>query len=126
MPDLITIDVGDSDLAGLASATVQVHSSSSSNRIAVTVAPTSKPGLLRGFIAVLSGTNAAAPGRFRANNGDIVVVEYFDASGQVTLQSTAVIDVVVPVIANRDLEAGYQGAIVTWDTSEPADSPPRP
>ncbi len=122
LPDLITIDVGDSDLAGLASATVQVHSSSSSNRIAVTVAPTSKPGLLRGFIPVVSGTNAAAPGRFRANNGDIVVVEYFDASGQVTLQSTAVIDVVVPVIANRDLEAGYQGAIVTWDTSEPADS----
>jgi len=122
LPDLIAVEVGDSDLAGLAGATVQIHSSSFSNRIAVALAPTSKPGLLRGFIPVVSGTNAAAPGRFRANNGDIVVVEYFDASGQVTLQSTAVIDADVPAIANLDLEAGYQDAIVTWDTSESADS----
>ena len=122
LPDLITIEVGDSDLAGLASATVQIHSSSFSNKIAVTVAPTSKPGLLRGFIPVVSGTNAPSTNRLRAYNGDTVVVEYFDASGQVTLQSTAVIDAVVPTIANLDLEAGYQDAIVRWDTSESADS----
>ena len=122
LPDLITIEVGDSDLAELASSTVQVHSSSFSNRVAVTVAPTSKPGLLRGSVPVVSGTNAPAPGRFRANNGDTVVVEYFDASGQVTIHSTAVIDVVSPAISNLEVLAEYQDAVVIWDTSELSDS----
>jgi len=122
LPDLITIEVADTDLAALASATVQIHSSSFSNRVAVAVKPTAKPGLLRGFISVLPGTNAAAPGRFRANNGDTIVVEYFDASGQVTLQSTAVVDAVPPAIANLDLEVGYQDATVLWDTTEPTDA----
>ena len=122
LPDLITVEVGDSDLAGLAGATVQIHSSSFSNRIAVALAPTSKPGLLRGFIPVVSGTNAPSTNKLRAYNGDTVVVEYFDASGHVTLQSTAVIDAVSPSITNLDLEVGYQHAIVMWNTSERTDS----
>lgn len=122
LPDQVTIEVGDSDLAGQASATVQIHSTSFTNRIAVTLLPTVKAGLFRGFVTVVSGTNAAAPGRLRANEGDSLVVEYFDASGQVTIQSTAVIDAVAPIISEVEVAAEYQDAVITWETSEPTDS----
>ena len=122
LPDLITIEVGDSDLAGSSGATVQMHSSSFSNRVAVTLAPTSKRGLMRGFVSVVSGTNAPAPGRLRANEGDTLVAEYFDDSGQVTVRSTAIVDAVPPSISSLEVEAEYQDATISWQTSEATDS----
>lgn len=122
LPDLITIEVGDSDLAGASAATVQMHSSSFSNRVAVTVAPTSKKGLMRGFVSVVPGTNAPAAGQVRANQGDTIVVEYFDVSGQVTVRSTAVVDAVAPAISDLLVEAEYQDATISWRTTEATDS----
>ncbi len=122
LPDQVTIEVGDSDLAGQAGATVQIHSTSFTNRIAVALVPTVKAGLFRGLVTVMSGTNTPAPGRLRANEGDSLVVEYFDASGQVTIQSTAVIDAIAPGISGIEVAAEYQDAVITWETSEPTDS----
>ena len=122
LPDLISIEVGDSDLAGLPSATVSVWSSSATGRIPVTLHETIKPGLFRGSIALLSGTNTPAPGRLRANHGDTLFAEYFDASGQAVVQSIAIVDAVPAIISGLEAVPEFQNAEISWNTSERTDA----
>jgi len=76
--------------------------------------------LFRGTFTLEPGGNYTGSGKVRAAPGDTVFAEYVKAG--VTVQANAIVDVAAPVIANIFLEPDYDGALVTWDTSEPADS----
>lgn len=122
LPDLVTVEVADSDLIGQTNATVTLSSTTFAAPISFPLRPTVRPGLFRATIPLLPGSSPAEPGKFRAVHGDILSVEYEDASGNVTLQSTAVIDTASPSISGLLADPEYQDATISWTTSELADS----
>jgi len=117
--DQITVEVGDTDLAGTGQALATFAASSSTNRVTVTLHETVRPGLFRGFLT-LTPTNA--PGELAVLNGDTVTAAYFDASNGSNVLATATIDTVLPVITNVSAVTDYGNATVGWTTSKPADS----
>lgn len=122
LPDAVTIEVADSDLAGTNQITIQVYSDSVTNRIPITLYATTHPGMFRG-IATLMNTNAApAAGRVRANNGDTIHALYVDASGGVTIAATAEVDATAPLISGLAAVPDYESVTVTWTTSEDTDA----
>ena len=120
LPDVVTIELADSDLAGAGQTTVNAYSDGFTTRVPVTLIETHRAGLFRGTVTLVRGSDPAGPGRVRANSGGTVLVEYLD--GTQTITASAIIDTTPPQIANLSLEAGYEGALVSWDTSEPADA----
>jgi subtilisin family serine protease len=120
IPDQIIIEVGDSDLAGTGPAQATVWTSSSANRVTVTLNETTHPGLFRGFLTLVA-TNAAA-NQLAVRNGDIVTAAYFDASNNSNVVATATIDTVPPVISQVSAVTGFGDAVASWNTSKPADS----
>lgn len=122
IPDLVTIEVADADLAGAGQCTVNCSSDSAASPVTVTLSETTRRGLFRGFISTAPLSSAAGAGTLRTSNGESIRVEYFDESAQGTVATTALIDTVAPVISNRDLVPDYEDATVTWDTSEESDA----
>jgi hypothetical protein len=121
LPDLITIEVGDSDLAGQGHAAVQCYSTSMTNGLTVNLTETARRGLFRGVIT-LGPTNAVAgSAQLRAQPGDEIWVEYNDASSASIVRASAVVDVQAPTIAGVSVNPAYEEATVQWTTSEPTD-----
>jgi hypothetical protein len=120
IPDQITVEVGDSDLAGAGPAQVSFATSSSTNRVTAVLSETTHRGLFRGFLTLVA-TNAAA-NQLAVRSGDIVTATYFDASNGSNVIATATVDVVPPAITNVSAVTGYGDATVSWLTSKAADS----
>jgi len=120
IPDRVTVEVGDSDLAGTGQTTVTFSTSSATNRVTVALAETSHPGLFRGYISLVV-TNPAAD-QLPAQNGATITAQYFDVSNQSNVTATATIDAVPPVISQVAAVTGFGEALVSWTTSKPADS----
>lgn len=119
-PDLVNIEMGDSDLAGTGQAQVTISTSSGTNQLTVTLSETLHPGLFAGSVALVA-TNPAT-NQFLVQPGDVVTVKYHDASHQADVVATATIDTAPPVITNVLSVSHYGDAQVTWTTSKPADS----
>ena len=120
IPDQVTIEVGDSDLAGIGPAHVLVSTSSSTNQVLVPLNETTHPGLFRGLLTLV-GTNAAA-NQLAVRSGDTLSIGYFDASRNSNVVANATIDTVPPVISQVSAVTGFGDATVSWATSKPADS----
>ena len=120
IPDQVTVEVGDSDLAGTGQTQATFSTSSSTNRVTVTLNETTHAGLFRGSI-VLVATNASA-NQLVVRNGDTITAKYFDASNNSNVVATASVDTVAPVISQVAAVTGYGDAVVSWLTSKPADS----
>jgi subtilisin family serine protease len=120
LPDQVTVEVGDSDLAGTGQTQATFSTSSSTNLVTVTLNETTHPGLFRGFLTLVA-TNAAA-NQLAARNGDTLTASYFDASNKSNAVATATIDTVPPVISQVSATTRFGDAIVSWATSKPADS----
>ncbi len=118
--DVVTVEVGDSDLAGTGQTQVSFVASSRTNRTTITLFETTHPGLFKGTIMLVSGV--AATNQLRVQNGDIITATYFDASANSNATATAGIDTVPPVISKVAATTDYSNAKVTWLTSKPADS----
>jgi hypothetical protein len=118
--DVVTVAVGDSDLAGAGQAQVSFVASSRTNRVTVTLLETTHPGLFRGTLALVAG--APATNQLQVANGDTITVTYFDESANSNVTATAAIDTVPPDISNVAAATDYYNANVTWLTSKPADS----
>jgi serine protease AprX len=119
-PDLVTIEVGDTDLAGTGQTQVTCSTSSSTNRVTVTLRETTHPGLFRGYLTIVVAN--ASTNKLAVQNLDIVTVSYFDASNRGNAVATATIDTIPPVISQVAATTSYGDATVTWTTSKPADS----
>jgi hypothetical protein len=123
IPSQVTIELGDSDLAGKGSATVTARTTTVTNGTSVTVFETPQQrGVFRGFFTLVDATNAPAPGQLRAGNGDIVSVEYADVSAATLVKAEARVDTVPPAILNVIVTPDYESAEVSWDTSKPTDA----
>jgi hypothetical protein len=116
------VEVADSDLAGQGRATAKVFSSTETNGTLLVLGETVRPGLFRGFLTLVAANNASLSGQLRAQDGDVVWVEYFDASANETVRASADVDVNKAAITNITVVPEYQEATVSWTTSEPADS----
>jgi len=122
LPDLMTIEVGDSDLIGSTGAVVQVSSTTQTAPVTLVLRETVKRGLFRGFLPLVAATNAPAANRLRAAHGDTIFAQYNDASGQGIIQAIATVDTVPAQITGLLAEPDYQTAAIYWDTTEPADA----
>jgi len=122
IPSLVTVEVADSDLAGLGQTFATFFSSTATNGQIITLNETPRPGLFRGFITLVSQTNSFRAGELRVKNGDTIWAEYFDASASGITRVIATVDTVPPVITDVTSEPDYEEALVEWATSKPADS----
>jgi len=120
VPDTIIVELGDSDLTGSGQTQVTVSTSSSTNKVAITLRESSHPGLFRGTIVLVSAN--ATGNQIAVHNGDVVSVTYFDASNQRDVVATAMIDTTPPVISQVTAIADIAQAQVSWTSSKPADS----
>ncbi len=121
VPSLVTVEVGDSSIAGAGQTQVTFSSSSFTNRVTATLNETAHEGLFSGFITLVA-TNTAVPGQLRVRNGDTLSASYFEASIKSNVLATALIDTNPPVITGVAVATNVGGAVVTWQTSEAADS----
>ena len=119
--DVVTVEVGDSDLAGTGQAQVSFTASSQpGNHVSVTVTETTHPGLFRGTLTLVNGS--AGANQLHVMNGDTITATCFDASGGSNVTIAASIDTIPVVITNVAATTDYYNAQVTWATSKPADS----
>ena len=121
VPGRVVVEVEDADRNGQGSLTVTVHSPQHVNQITATLLETSRAGLFRGSL-VLTATNSGQPGTYFVNANDTVTVDYFDVSAAQTLTASVTIETNAPVISDVAADSGYLEAIVSWTSSEPADS----
>ncbi|MBC8003067.1 MAG: fibronectin type III domain-containing protein, partial [Opitutaceae bacterium] len=122
VPNQITVEVGDLDLAGLGQTAVSFRSTLEPAGQTLILQETPRRGLFRGYITLISPTNSPVDGALRAQEGDLVWVDYFDASGGSTVRAEALVDTTPPVISNIEVLAQFQEATFTWETSEFTDA----
>jgi len=118
--DAVTVEVGDSDLAGTGQTQVSFVASSRTNRTTTTLFETTHPGLFRGSLTLVGGV--AATNQLHVQNGDTFTATYFDTSNGSNVTATASIDTTPPTISQVAATTDYYNAHVTWRTSKPADS----
>jgi hypothetical protein len=121
IPDTVTVEVGDSDLAGSGQATVIFSSTSSPTNVTVTLAETAHAGLFRGAVTLVAA-NKPATNQLHASNGDTITAAYFDASANSNVVATAIVDTTPPVITQVASQPSIDSAVVRWTTSTLADS----
>ncbi|HUR44486.1 MAG TPA: choice-of-anchor J domain-containing protein, partial [Candidatus Saccharimonadales bacterium] len=122
VPDFVTVELADSDLAGQGTATVTCYSTADATRRTVTINETPLPGLFRGFVRLIPAGATPGPGQLRAANGGTITLEYVDASAHQTVTATAAIDTQPPSISGVQAVAQYEEATISWDTTEDSDS----
>jgi len=118
-PAQVIVEMGDSDLAGTGQSQATFWASSGTNQVNVVLRETTRRGLFRGFLTL---TVSNAPNQLTVRDGEVITGAYFDASNGSNAITTAMIDIVPPLITNVAAVTGYGDATVTWTTSKPADS----
>ncbi len=118
--ELVTVEVGDADLAGSGQTQVTFAASSRTNRLTVGLSETTHRGLFRGSCLLVGG--GATNNQLRVQHGDTITATYWDASRSSNVVATAVIDTVPPVISQVAATTDYYNARVTWQTTKPTDS----
>jgi hypothetical protein len=121
VPDSVTVEVGDSDLAGAGQAQILIHTTSATNTVTLNLTESSHPGLFIGSFSLVS-SNTSAPGQIVAHNGDNVRVQYYDASKQSYVSTHASVQTIPPVISQVQATTNVGSTLITWNTSTPADS----
>ncbi|HLP78419.1 MAG TPA: fibronectin type III domain-containing protein, partial [Candidatus Paceibacterota bacterium] len=122
IPAQVAVEVGDSDQAGKGTLSISAYTTTQTNRIAIVLSESATRGVFTGSFEIISATNAAVAGKLHAANGDTLTVEYADASSGETVSANAEVDAVAPVISAVAATPAYEEAVVSWDTSELADS----
>ncbi len=122
VPDIVNVELAGAELAGLSQIIVRAESDSHTNGVFVTLRETPQPGVFNGSFQLVGGTNAPAPGQLRAKHADTILVVYQNPTNGFAVRATATVDTVVPTISDVDSEAGYEDAVIWWETSEPCDS----
>lgn len=123
LPDLITIEVADSDLVGKDRTMVNCFSPSMPEGVAVPLSPTAQPGHFRGSVKVGANSPDRVPvGQLRASPGESLRIEYLDTSHSGVVTAHAVIDNSPPVISELEAQPEFEEAQVNWTTSEDADA----
>jgi len=121
IPSQATVQVGDPAIAGTGQTQVTFSTTSSTNRLMVTLNETAHAGLFSGFVTLVA-TNTTVSGQFRVRNGDTLTASYYDSSINSNVMASVMIDTNPPVISGVAVSTNVGSAVVTWTTSEAADS----
>jgi hypothetical protein len=121
VPARAVVEVEDLNLAGQGQTSVTFTSPRQAGGVAVTLRETSRRGLFRGALSLLA-TNTGAPEVLLVQSGDTFQAGYFDARAGQTLTVTATVETNPPAIFTVSADPGYLEALVSWETSEPADA----
>jgi len=122
IPSQLTVEVADSDLEGQSQTTATLHSTTQPSGLSLTLQATPRPGVFRGTISLVATSTSGGTPELRVQSGDIVHADYFDVSLNAIASAQATIETNPPAISNVSVEPGYVDALVSWDTSETADS----
>lgn len=121
-PDQVKVTLIDTDLAGQASASVLLTSTSEAVGETASLAAASSSGVFTGSVATATTPVVPNNGVLRVVHGDTITARYTDAStgGQVT--TSAQVDLAAPVISNVQFTNQFGQVVITWETDEPSDS----
>lgn len=122
IPDRVTIEVADSDLAGQGTAAARISSDTDTAGVALTLVESPRKGVFNGSVTLVAATAVPKAGELRAADTDTLIAEYLDASANSTVTVHAAVDAIAPTISNTTARPDYEYAIITWSTDEPADS----
>ncbi|HEX9048392.1 MAG TPA: S8 family serine peptidase, partial [Verrucomicrobiae bacterium] len=117
---IVTVEVGDSGLAGVEHATVNFSTSSNTNVVALMLAETSRPGFFHGTLTLVNGP--AATNQITVQDGDLLTATYLDASNSSNIVATATIDALAPAISGVTCVPSYSTARINWSTTEAANA----
>jgi subtilisin-like proprotein convertase family protein len=126
--DMLTILLVDSDLAGTGAHAVSLSSEAESTAETIMLAEVpGQPGRFEGTVSTTSGPPATGDGMLSVSHGDTITVEYVDESfcgvPDVTVDHTAPVDCLAPVLSNvRAVDVTGQSVDILWDTDELSDS----
>ena len=121
LPSRVVVEVEDAALAGQLQATAILTSPRQTNGLTVTLLKTTRPGLFRGTFFIVA-TNTGAAATLAASSGDAISAAYLDVASGQTVTTTATIDTTPPAIDWVETESGYLEAVISWETTKPADS----
>jgi subtilisin family serine protease len=121
-PDLVNIELADSDLAGQGAVSISVHSSTRPNPIPVMLRETPQLGVFRGSVQLVFTNPPPPSGQLGVVDGDVIYAVYNDSTRPVPAKAFAVIDRVPPVIYGLTNVPGYSEATILWETDEPTDA----
>ena len=121
VPGRAVVELEDADMQGQGLLSVNLHSPQHTNALVLTLYETVRRGLFRGNVQ-FARTNAETPDTYVVNANDSVQFDYLDVSAGMTVSATATIETNAPVITSVSIEPGYLEAIVSWETSKPADA----
>jgi serine protease AprX len=122
LPSQITVEVADAAQTGTGKVQAVFSSQTATNSQALALGETTRPGLFRGYISLVSAANPAKPGVLRANGGDQISVVYANPATKQTAQAGASVDTNAPAISLVTSQPNYLDAIITWNTTKAADS----
>jgi hypothetical protein len=122
LPAVVTVELTDREPTTLTSRQVLVRTGIEPNGQQVELLATGKPGIFRGSILLVPQTNAPTAGQLRTKDGDLVEVLYTDTSPAEVVTVAAVVDTQEPAIDGVTIDPDYNGATVSWTTSEPTDA----
>lgn len=122
VPSLATIELADSDLAGMDGVTIQVYTDSDVEQRELMLLPSVYPGVFRGFVALKDLDQLPSEEYLRAADGDFLYAEYFDESQGRTEKIQVEIDTIAPTISDTTIELDYMDGVISWTTDEVSDS----
>lgn len=118
-PGVIQLKLIDTDLAGHATATVLLKSSTEPAGELITLQAASTLGVLTGAVATALGP-AIADGKLQIKEGDTIEASYDDASPAARRTATALADLLPPLISGITVTNRYGKEVITWHTDEQA------
>ena len=121
VPDQIGIELIDTDLAGLPTASVLLTSTTEPAGESIDLAAAGSTGVFTGAVATATGA-ATTDGKLQMSHDDTIEARYFDASAGVTRIATARADLVPPVLSNVSATNQFAQEIISWTSDEPATS----
>ncbi|HRT58471.1 MAG TPA: S8 family serine peptidase [Candidatus Paceibacterota bacterium] len=121
IPSQVTLEIADSDLEGQSQATATFYTETLPAGTPLTLAATTRPGIFRGTVS-LSATPSGSPTEFVVRDGETIRATYFDSSLNALVTAQALIETNPPSISLVSATPGYVDALITWETSELADS----
>lgn len=122
LPALVHLELGDTDLSGLATVSVRLRSDTDPNGVLVELNASEKAGVFRGAVNLTSQASAGSGATLVAQAGDTLWAEYNDVSEGETVRAEATVDLEPTLITAVSVAPSYQSAEVRWQTSDPADT----
>ena len=116
-PSLMRLRLFDQSLAGQATASLTLRSSTESSGEIITLQAVGLSGVFTASVVVATGP-ALSNGRLEVSHGDLIEAIYEDANPPATRRYTARADLLPPNISNVAATFGFGAVTITWNTDE--------